>query len=1203
MKWIVLIPVVLLEIAAAHGQVSAPKLRQATKAKPPEPAVAKLRWKNLETLSGELRDASPTELSWQSPLFEQPLQLRWDAIRGIDKASPGAKAPEPFGFVLRDGSHLLGELIGINNEAVTIKSTRHLEVTLKRSEVLRIYRSRGGNILAAGPSGDVGWELDESNEQGSARRVPRLITGAGGALVLPYWNTKVKLPARMPDRGEIGIDLRFEKAPAFALRFAGNASNGLRLETWGDELVLAHGEEFQPVRTIGKDERSLALRICWDRTAKKCALFSASGEPLAQWQFTTEPASGSDLSLHSKGRSLTVTRFYVREWDGQPPAKSDLTKPRVQRTDGTVILGSVIEASPETLTLTGATAEAASTHPIADIAEIVLSNDGPKSAAEPPTLAFADGTLCHGSLISISGEKALIETKFASAPLAVSTSGLRQIRMSKDGPAGPDATQDEILIDSTKLRGTLTAGDDGRLHWLPVGGVSSAAPRPAGSLKVTRTLPPDVVPPAAPALFYTAFGDIIPGTFRGQNDSDVELESELVEAKTLPATSLNAVQFGDVMQLRVHGFDAPGWKIVKGDKQTVSASKDALEISPGGAFAHPLAMQSDEIRFSFNPAGCGGFRLRLFSSGAPAERTTNFVIAPNGDAVFAALEELDGESQGFNNIQVGGGKPIAVRVQIKDASVSLYVGDRLAAQAAIDPKKRAGSGLVIEPSDSFFGSESTVKLTDFATSQAPGRTRLPSINAEARAQALTIPRFRKERPPQHALIATNGDIIRGQIEATTATHFSFLAGLEKLRIPRARVNTAIWLKPPSKDAPAPSKNLATEDLLNRALSRGNMSYGGASLSTLLSVLTQDLPALKFNHKVTNDGPGVSMAFSRQTARDALEEICRLFGLRYRVEEDGSITLESGPEQAPKYAARNYLLRSGAFPDASAAQARLVEKGIEFPKGTSAKWNPADRQLVVTHTAEMQGRIEELLKQDFGDGYTPLTHWVLLINGGRVGLTVERFEKDFIRGHHPEYGRCQVPMPLVFSLQTSKPAPSDSMRSLASWHLIPAVEPVIPGGGGESSPTLGKEAATFKLPLLAGGDFDLKADRGKVVVLDFWATWCAPCIKSIPDLIEAIGAFPKEQVKLIGVNQGESAEAVKRFIETRQWQFTVAMDADQKVAQQYGVSGIPHTVIVGPDGKVAWVKTGFSPEGAAEAAQAIKTLLSAAPATATEASGK
>ena len=167
-----------------------------------------------------------------------------------------------------------------------------------------------------------------------------------------------------------------------------------------------------------------------------------------------------------------------------------------------------------------------------------------------------------------------------------------------------------------------------------------------------------------------------------------------------------------------------------------------------------------------------------------------------------------------------------------------------------------------------------------------------------------------------------------------------------------------------------------------------------------------------------------------------------------------------------------------------------------------------------------------------------------------------------------------------------------MQALANWRLRPAKEPVIPEAGGESSPTLAKEAPTFKLPLLAGGEFDLKAEQGKIVVLDFWATWCGPCIKSIPGLIDAISAFPADRVKLIGLNQGEPADTVKKFLEAREWKLTVALDSAQKVAGQYGVSGIPHTVIVGPDGKVAWVKTGYSPEGPAEAAEAIKKLLEA-----------
>jgi peroxiredoxin len=54
-----------------------------------------------------------------------------------------------------------------------------------------------------------------------------------------------------------------------------------------------------------------------------------------------------------------------------------------------------------------------------------------------------------------------------------------------------------------------------------------------------------------------------------------------------------------------------------------------------------------------------------------------------------------------------------------------------------------------------------------------------------------------------------------------------------------------------------------------------------------------------------------------------------------------------------------------------------------------------------------------------------------------------------------------------------------------------------------------------------------------------------------------------------------------------------LDAGQTVARQYGVEGIPHTVIVGPDGKIAWVKTGYSPDGDSEAAKAVEQLLNTA----------
>ena len=1151
--------------------------------------AARLRWTNAELIAGELQDASATELSWKSPLFEEPLRLRWDAVRRIEQTLPAAAAPESFSISLRDGSHLVGDLVGMDADTVTIKSARHGEVALKRAEVLRLLRLRGGKIVAAGPSGEIGWKVEKPNEnEGQVPTVAQVITGPGGALVFPYWNTKASFALKSPERVEFEVDLRFGAAPAFALSFDGDQAKGIRLETWGDELVVAHDDEFQFLRKIGEKERAVFLHVCWDRKTKMGAAFSETGELIAQWKFTGDFGESAAWTLQGKGRDLTLTRFRVREWDGQPPpARAGAAAPAVQLADGRTLAGNVAEVSADGLKMAGE----ASGHALAEVAEILLSADAPTPVADAPVLAFADSTLCFGRVVSIADGRAAVETRFTAAPLSAAIAGLRQMRLpeAKEKPATPP---DEIQLDAGQLHGTFTTNDDGRLQWLPFGGVKPAMPKAASTFKITRPPPSEPVLAATPALFYTSFGDILPAQFRGLSGALAELESDLVEVKTLPVSVLEAVQFGEFTQTKITGFDAPGWHLVKGDEKGATVAGNSVEIQPGSAFGHPSVLLGDSFQFSFDPVESVGFRVRLFSSGAATERTTNLLIGTNNKTVYVSIEESDGQGRNFNSAPIEDGKPVTLRVEIKDPSILIYVGDRVIQQTDGDPRRRAGSGVVFEPSDAIFETEAAVKFSGFTTTAAPGRLWLPAIQADTKAQALTIPRFRKERPPHHALVATNGDVLRGDIEATTATHFSFLSGLENLRIPRARVNALIWLKPPGQGTTAEIST--TADALDRVFTR-NARYNGTSLSTLLSVITRELPDITFNNRAGDaDKRRASMQFSRQTVRAVLEQICELFDVRYRVEENGGITIESGPERAQKIVEKSYWLKGDAFSDAGAAQVRLAAKGIEFPEGTSARWEAATRQLLVKHTPAAHAKIAALLKKEYGANYSVLTHWLLLANGGRLGLSVEKFGKDFIVGQHPEYGRCRIPTALVLSIQTQKPPITSAMQTLANWQLRPAREPVIPESGGESSPTLGKEAATFKIPLLAGGDFDLQAERGKIVVLDFWATWCAPCIKSIPGLLEATAAFPADRVKVIGVNQGEPADAVKRFLETRGWKFTVAMDAAQKVAQQYGVTGIPHTVIVGPDGKVAWVKTGFSAEGPAEAAEAIKKLLEPAP---------
>jgi thiol-disulfide isomerase/thioredoxin len=140
--------------------------------------------------------------------------------------------------------------------------------------------------------------------------------------------------------------------------------------------------------------------------------------------------------------------------------------------------------------------------------------------------------------------------------------------------------------------------------------------------------------------------------------------------------------------------------------------------------------------------------------------------------------------------------------------------------------------------------------------------------------------------------------------------------------------------------------------------------------------------------------------------------------------------------------------------------------------------------------------------------------------------------------------------------------------------------------------VGKEAPPFELTLLDDSTFRLADHRGKVVVLDFWATWCGPCIKAMPEVKDAVAAFPPGVVTLMTVNQGETPPLITPFLEAREWADTpVALDFNMKVGNSYGVEGIPHTVVIDAEGKIAWVHSGFSPDLKQKLFEAVAKVLS------------
>lgn len=139
---------------------------------------------------------------------------------------------------------------------------------------------------------------------------------------------------------------------------------------------------------------------------------------------------------------------------------------------------------------------------------------------------------------------------------------------------------------------------------------------------------------------------------------------------------------------------------------------------------------------------------------------------------------------------------------------------------------------------------------------------------------------------------------------------------------------------------------------------------------------------------------------------------------------------------------------------------------------------------------------------------------------------------------------------------------------------------------------GKNAPKIKSKYLNGENFILSDLKGKVVVLDFWATWCPPCVKSLPDLLQIKTDFSQNEVSLITINQGESEETISRFLKKMRFEsLSVVLDKNQTIGRNYHVHGIPHTVVIDKNGVVRYIHVGFSPNLGKLLKNKIDSLLS------------
>jgi thiol-disulfide isomerase/thioredoxin len=137
---------------------------------------------------------------------------------------------------------------------------------------------------------------------------------------------------------------------------------------------------------------------------------------------------------------------------------------------------------------------------------------------------------------------------------------------------------------------------------------------------------------------------------------------------------------------------------------------------------------------------------------------------------------------------------------------------------------------------------------------------------------------------------------------------------------------------------------------------------------------------------------------------------------------------------------------------------------------------------------------------------------------------------------------------------------------------------------------GDAAPPFALPNAKGDTVALDKLRGKVVYVDFWASWCGPCRRSVPWLNDMLQKYGSKGFVVVGVNVDKKRGDAEKFLAVTPATFTIVYDEAGATPSAYGVKGMPSSYLIDGNGRVVYVERGFLDEKRPELEQRIVSLL-------------
>ncbi|MYB95736.1 hypothetical protein F4054_15845 [Candidatus Poribacteria bacterium] len=702
-----------------------------------EEAHMLLRWKNGGNLPGQLQESSAGTIRWASPYFLDDLVVDIDVLNSVVFPKTPNPATETFRVRTVSGDVWIADLIGSDDNTFLFSSKRHGQFRVKRAAVRSLEHRNHSNLLFDG-SQLTNWK-SPTTKKDIDDLIPLVLHESSYNWHQDNWHqdneghprtsrNRAKLfhAFKWPKHFEIDLALAFTgHPPNFTFAFGKDLYQALRLEVWSDKLVAVQGTLLQPVLTIQPEQHELHLRLTYDESVGVLRVFDFTGNLLLELEGVKPTVKESGVYIQNRGKGLTVRALKVyRQPTAEPTSQQvDFSKPRVYMMNGQIVQGELFVQKDNTYVL-----DTDGTRQDIDPQQVSrIVQPGIPSAAldQSVTLKYPDEVVLRGKVTEINSERVILQTAFADDPVTCSLAGASRLHFDTKHETNGTIQNTDMLFHAT---GNLR----GRVLFTENRGILSTQWESLGALKPVRLA----------------------------NNRAAHIR-RFLQPTSKASGHFDTAQFPHALHLQT-GETFP-CQITDYDGKTISFQS---------SFISAQHLDSATIK-AFE-----------FSDRTSVPSIDNIHTTNRRHSITLTLTE--GENLPQNH-------KIKVFEISKDGKKKAITGDfnliKSKDGAMLLIRNNKGPGKAPNPDWMELPNPDWMELPNPDWMEFPTALHKPKTNKldKELERALTVPRFNRDHPPNHILVANTDDMMRGKFLGLNGQMLQFDSKLRKFSVPIDRV--------------------------------------------------------------------------------------------------------------------------------------------------------------------------------------------------------------------------------------------------------------------------------------------------------------------------------------------------------------------------------------------------------------------------------